>query len=243
MHDLLRRALAAHLVEPDDPASPNFSLHVADDSAARGAKEFHLLHHGTTAVVRTRDVRRLVDGLLGYLSAAVERPDDDMLRLDVLALVKDGAAVLVPAGIRPLLPSVERRFNAKGLRVVDRPWACVDVTTAELVVPEPDLSVDRSPLDELGTGGRGDGAVPPGRYPVVGWAFGASAESRGPMSRALALTFAGGRLLDRPVIDAQAALDRLAAVLGRVQPVGVRVERLEDLVDPLVALASSSPRA
>ncbi|HEX2046724.1 MAG TPA: hypothetical protein VHF27_03110 [Acidimicrobiales bacterium] len=243
VHDVLRRALAAHLVDPDDdPASPNFSLHVADDAGERGAKEFHLLHHGTTAVVRTRDLRRLVDGLLGYLSAAVERPDDDTLRLDVLALVRDGAAVLAPAGIRPLLPSVERRLNAKGLRVVDRPWSCVDVTTGELVVPEPELAVDRSALEPLGRGSRHDGAVPPGRYPVVGWAFGAGREAQGPISRALALTFAGGRLLDRRTLDPQAALDRLAAVLGRLHPVGMWVERLEGVVDPLAALACS-PKA
>ncbi len=243
MHAVLRRALAAHLVEPDDdPASPNFSLHVAEDDGARGAKQFHLLYRGVTAVVRTRDLRRLVDGLLGYLSAAVERPDGDMVRLDVLALVKDGAAVLAPASIRSLLPSVERRLNAKGLGVVDRPWSCVDVTTGELVVPEPDLSVDRSALDQLGRGSRGDGAVAPGRYPVVGWAFGAGPDAQGPMSRALAVSLAGGRILDRHTLDPQARLDRLAALLGRLEPVGVWAERLDGLVEPLVALASS-PKA
>ncbi len=211
---------------------------MADDGEARGAKGFHLLYRGVTAVVRTRDLRRLVDGLLGYLSAAVERPDDDTLRLDVLALVHDGAAVLAPASIRPLLPSIERRLNAKGLRVVDRPWSCLDVTTGELVVPEPHLSVERSALEELGRGSR-DAAVAPGRYPVVGWAFGAGQEAQGPMSRALALTFAGARLLDGPPLDPQAALDRLAAVLGRLHPAGVWAERLEGLVEPLVALASS----
>ncbi|MDQ4070652.1 MAG: hypothetical protein M3203_14445 [Actinomycetota bacterium] len=230
--------LAAHLVEPDDdPAPPNFSLHVAEDDGARGAKDFHLLYRGITAVVRTRDLRRLVQGLLGYLSAVAERPDADMLRLDLLALVTEGAAVLAPAAVRSSLASIERRLNAKGLRVVDRPWTCVDVTTGELVVPEPDLTVDRSALDQLPSGGRGERAVPPGRYPVVGWGFGVGREEQGPISRALALTLAGSRLLDRPPAGPQHTLDRLAGVLGRVQPVALWADRPEGLVDPLSALA------
>ena len=102
VHAVLRRALAAHLVEPDDdPASPNFSLHVAEGDGAPGTKQFHLLYRGVTAVLPTRDLRRLVDGLLCYLSAAVDRPAAGILRLYVLPLVKDGAAVLAPASIRP----------------------------------------------------------------------------------------------------------------------------------------------
>ena len=236
MHDVLRRALAAHLVDPgDDPPSPNFSLHVAEDDGPR--KDFHLLYRGVTPVVRTRDLRRLVDGLLGYLSAAVEHPDD-ALRLDVLALVKDGAAVLAPAGIASSLASIERRLNAKGLRVVDRPWATVDLSTGELVVAEPELTVDRSALAELPSGGGRDGAVPPGRYPVVGWGFGVGQEEAGPISRALALTLGGARLLDRLTLDPQPALDGLARLLGRMQPVAVWADGPEGLVAPLVALAS-----
>ena len=239
MHAVLRRALADHLVDPDgDPASPNFSLHVAEDDGAR--KDFHLLYRGVTPVVRTRDLRRLVDGLLGYLSAAVERPDDDTLRLDVLALVKDGAAVLAPASIRSSLATIERRLNAKGLRVVDRPWACVDVTSGELVVSDPHLTVDRPVLDELAPAGARHGAVPPGRYRLVGWGFGAGEEERGPISRALALTLAGARLLDRDLLDSQAILDHLARVLRRVRAVALWGNKPEDLVDPLSALAHPS---
>ena len=187
-------------------------------------------------MIRTRDLRRLVDGLLAYLSAAVERPGDT-LRVDVLALVKDGAAILAPSAIRSSLASIERRLNAKGLRVVDRPWACVDATAGELVVAEPELSVDPLALDELGRVGR-DGAVMPGRYPVVGWAFGVGQEEQGPISRALALTLAGSRLVDRATLQPQVALDRLASLVSRLRPVAIWGETPQELVGPLAALAS-----
>jgi hypothetical protein len=239
VHDVLRRTLAAHLVEPDeDPASPNFSLHVAEVDGARGAQDLHLLYRGITAVVRTRDLRRLVDGLLGYLSAAVERPDDRTLRLDLAAFVKDGVAVLAPAAVRSSMPVIERRLNAQGLRAVDRPWACVDATTAELIVPEPDLTVDGAALDCLPSNARRDAAVPAGRYPVVGWGFGIGADERGPISRALAVTLAGARLVDGAALGPKAALGGLAALIGRLQPVGLWADQPEALVNPLVALAS-----
>jgi hypothetical protein len=75
---------------------------------------------------------------------------------------------------------------------------------------------------------------------LVGWAFGIGPEEQGPVPRALALTLAGPRLVDRASLGAQAALDRLANLLGRLQPIGLWADRPEALVGPLVALASAT---
>lgn len=214
---------------------------MAEDTGRRGPTDFHVLYRGITAVIRTRDLRRLLDGLLAYLSAMVEQPDDTTLRLDVLAFVKDGAAVLAPADIRTALPSLERRLNAKGLRVVDRPWARLDPATAELVLTAAELAVDVEVLDEVAAGR--DPAVAPGRYPLVGWGFGVGPGESGPISRALAVTLAGARLVDRRTVRPGRALGALARVMGGIQPVALWSDRPEELVEPLTALTAGDGRA
>ena len=177
----------------------------------------------------------MLEGLFAHLSAVVEQPDDDSLRVDVLAFVKDGAAVLAPADIRSALPSLERRLRSKGLRVVDRPWVRVDPDRGELVVTEPELSVEPTVLDGIGDGS--DPAVEPGRYPIVGWGFGVGRGQRGPISRALAVTLAGARLVDRASVPPQHALEALARVVARIRPVAVWSDHSDDLIPSLAALA------
>lgn len=241
MHGLLRRALADHLVDVEgSPAPANFSLHLAEDGGRRGTKDFHMLYQGATGVVRTRDKGRLIDSLLSYLSSAGEQADDETLRLDVMAFVKDDAAVLAPAEIRAVMPSIERRLNAKGLRVLDRPWARINVKTRGLVVTEPNLTVDWQVLEKhkegLGARARSDPSLLPGHYPVVGWGFWLGGVDEGPISRALALTLASGRLLDRNVLSSADALERLADLMVGLEPMALSSDRLERLVDRLVAL-------
>jgi hypothetical protein len=239
---LLRQALASHVVEPDEPPAPsNFSLTVAADGRPRAVKDFHLLYRGAASVVRTRDLRRLFEALFAYLSGVAEVADAGSVRLDVMAFVKDGAAILVPAAIRSSLPLLERRLNAKGLFVLDRPWVRVDVATGEMLVSEPDLVVDRSVVAGIGRtdgGGRGgyDCGVPAGRYPIVGWGFGVGAAHEGPVSRALAVTLAGEHLLDRAGTTPQVALDRLCRLVRGIPPVALWADRPEELVGPLAAL-------
>lgn len=196
-----------------------------------------MLYRGVTGVVRTRDLRRVLHGLLGYLSSFVEPADDEFLRLDAVSLVKDGVAVLVPAEVRSALPTIERRLHAKGIGVADRPWATVDIATGQLVLGEPQLAVDWAVLDELASSEMAtgkDGPVAPGRYPLVGWGFGVGPDTRGPISRAVAVTLAGARLVDRDALSSQDALERLARVLTPLEPVALWADRPEDLVGPLV---------
>ena len=244
LHGLLRSALRHHFIADEDTSAPaNFSLRLGSEDGTRGAADFHVLYRGTAPVVRTRRVGRLVEGLLAHLSSFVEAGDPTSLELDVVALVTDGVALLAPSDLRHVLPSIERRLNAKGLRVVDRPWARIDPTTCELVVAAPQLVVDREPLHGLAGAGRErqqDEPVPPGRYPVRGWAFGAGTRPQGPISRALAVTLAGSALLNLASLGEQDALDGLVRVMSGLQPVAVWSDRPEKLVAPLSALAPTA---
>lgn len=193
-----------------------------------------------TSVVRTRDQGRLIDALLGYLSSAGEQADDETLRLDVVAYVKDDTALLAPPEIRWVMASIERRLNAKGLRVLDRPWARIDIETGDLLVTGPDLTVDWRVLEEhgegLGTRARSDRSVLPGRYTVAGWGFWLGGIDEQPISRALALALASSRLVDRNSLGSADGLARLADLMVGIEPVALSSDRLERLVDPLVAL-------
>lgn len=192
-------------------------------------------------MVRTRNLRRLINALLAHLSGfvVVEGDGAGSLQLNVVAFVRDGDAVLAPPEIGSVLPSLERRLAARGVRVVDQPWADVDRITGELVVPEPRLEVDWAALQELeALDGRSrlDGSVPAGRYPVAGWGFGVAVGQQGPISRALAVMLAGNLLRNRGQVGDQAALDGLARVMRQIVPVALWEDRPEDLVDRLAAL-------
>ena len=138
------------------------------------------------------------------------------------------------------MPYIERRLNANGLRVLDRPWARLDVTSRQLVVTTPKLTVDWQVLEEhregLGTRARSDPSVRPGRYPIVGWGFWVGGVEAPLISRALALSLASDRLLDRNTLSAADALERLAQLMDGLEPVTLWSDRPEGLVDSLVAL-------
>jgi len=196
-----------------------------------------VLYRGVTNVIRTLDVGRLVDGLLGHLSSFVERREPGWLRLDALAFVRNDVAVLVPAQIRSSMATIERRLHGKNVRVVDRPWACVDVDRHELVVPEPALTVHTAALGELRAGDRSvERAVPPGRYPLVGWGMAAGPGEQGRISRAMAATLAGATVVDRTDLEPQAMLNLLARLVAGVDPIALWADRPADLVRPVLAL-------
>ena len=76
--DLLRRVLAAHVLDIDAPA--NFSALMADDRA----RSFHFLYRASDALVRTRVAGRVVRTLISHLSTFVDSPRS-AIRLDATA--------------------------------------------------------------------------------------------------------------------------------------------------------------
>lgn len=241
---MIGKALAAHVVPGLDPA-PNFSVQLAghDGDDASG---FHFLYRGFTPVVRTLDLRRLVDAVFGHLDSLQLPGPAGYLRLNVLALVRDGSAVLCPPDLRQALAALERRLNAAGFSVVDRPFATVDPATGELVVEEPRLSIDRQALDGLdrlqpAAGGRRkrrpEVVVTPGRYPVGAWAFGRGEEGAGPLPASLALAEATRLVTNVSELGARTVLDGLRRTLTGIPAAALWSKKPEGLVPPIAALA------
>src|SRR5213078_2449985 len=88
------------------------------------------------------------------------------------AMVRNGEAVLLPAGLVDYVKQLQPRLAKSGLCIVDSPRTLLDVTTRELVVPEPSVPYDASVIAELGDSAKLGSELPwirPGRYPLHTW--------------------------------------------------------------------------
>jgi hypothetical protein len=237
---VLRRALAGHLVD-GVVAPPNYSLLI--DTEGRG---YDFVYRSTAPVVRTRDPRRLAEGLVRHLSTHVQTPPSDLLHLKSTAFVSDGIAILAPAQARGWIEATGRRFAEAGLVPVDMPSAWVNDSIAELVVPEPAVEVDWEALAEFSAAfphGRlrhPDPGVAPGRYPLVGWAFYAALEHVGTLDAATAALFGVPQVVDNREYPKQ-AVQRVGELVQKLETVGILWDKPAEMVGPLARLAERRP--
>ena len=167
---LLEKLFVGSLV--DDPEVPdNYSVALYDPS--RGSRELNLLVAGARQLVRSRSRRRVLAALLSFLSGDLADRDAGLLQVIATPAVRDGRALLLPAGLVDAVKQLQPRFARRGIAMVDTPSALVDLETAELVVPEPRLDHDAAVLDDLDADVRlGATELPlvvPGRYPIEAW--------------------------------------------------------------------------
>ena len=243
LNDVLREAFARHVVDVDAP--PNYSVQLGEASTSGATAGFHFLFRSSTSVVRSRDARRVVRALVTYLSSHrlddIEHRDPGLIRMHAVTLVTGESAVLAPPVLRQWPELIERRLNARGLRFADTPWALVDPARGEVIVPAPSLDVDWQALDALDalTAGRdrSDPSVPPGRYPITGWAFRVKADQAGRLTRSQAVMHALQMMIGSLERGAQRALDDLVTVVRGIEPTGIAWDDPAELVPPLIALA------
>jgi hypothetical protein len=162
--------------------------------------------------------------------------------MHAVTLVSGTSALLAPPVLRQWPELIERRLNAGGMRFADTPWALVDPVRREVIVPDPVLDVDWDALDGVDalTAGRDrpDPPVPPGRYPIAGWAFRVRADQAGPLTRAQAVMQGLQLVIGSLERGAQQALDDLTTVVRAIEPAGIAWDDPAELVPPLVALVS-----
>jgi hypothetical protein len=244
LNDVVRATFARHVVDDTDAPS-NYSVQLGETTPG-ASTGFHFLYRSSTAVVRSRDARRIVRALVSYLSSHrfddAQHRDPAHIRIHAVTLVTGEAAVLAPPILRRWPELIERRLNARGMRFADTPWALVDPGRGEVIVPEPVLDVEWQALDGLDalTAGRDrpDPSVPPGRYPITGWAFRVKPDEAGRLTRAQAVMQALQMTIGSLERGAQQALDDLTTVVRAIEPAGVAWDDPAELVPSLVALAS-----
>jgi hypothetical protein len=167
------RSLFSEYVVDGIEAPPNFSLVLAADHDRAFGRGLNLLYRSYSNVVRSRRVSRPLLGLAAYLADFLPpEPDSDLLTVEVGVLVRDGRALLVPPLTRTWTDILTPRLHRQRFQFVDARFATLDPTTAELVVPQPRLTLADEPLaDLMSEQSKEPDPVEPGRYPIEGWAF------------------------------------------------------------------------
>jgi hypothetical protein len=127
---------------------------------------------------------------VSYLSAETTPIDPACWNVRAVAVVRDGRAVLLPRGLRGWIKDLAPRFDRHGVVFVDSPFALVDPTKRELIVPDLSVEHDATMLDEV----VGDirrahdrSFVDPGRYPIVAWHLASEWDEDGLISAGVAV--------------------------------------------------------
>jgi hypothetical protein len=227
--------LRTHVVDIDAPA--NFSALMADGRQ----RTFHFLYRASDALVRTRAAGRVVRALIAYLSEFAEAPAS-AIRLDAVAVVVDGRAIVGPASLRFDVGGIETRLNAAGMTVVDAPTLYLEPATASVIVPEPALTVDTQVLADFERAHRPPDReldpVPPGQYPIAAWALTTAPELAGPVGRAQGVAAVAQQVANAADLGAQATLDAVASALATVPVRGLSWLDYGGLVSQLRELAN-----
>jgi hypothetical protein len=236
--DVLDRLFAGARVN-DRRAPDNYSVALGGTPTTKGAgtsRSLKLLVHGSTQLVRSRSGGRVLAALLQQLSGDIEPADPSLLQVNATAAVRDGEALLLPPGLVGYLKQLQPRLAKAGIGVVDVPRTLLDLDARELVVPEPAVPHDASVVEEADAGVQLGSEVPwirPGRYPLRAWFLLRSPEHVGPLSTGVAVATAIPQLYE--LDDLRSQVERVAALFGKVEPVGLWYESLGDLVDQVVA--------
>ena len=228
----------------DDARAPeNFSVALGGTRTTRGAgasRSLKLLVRGNQQLVRSRSSARALAALLQHLSADLATSDDPaLLRVFATAVVSDGRAALLPAGLVDHLKVLQPRLAKVGVTLVDGPDPRIDPRTAELVVPEPTIAYDASVLDAVDDDVKLGNELPwvrPGRYPLARWLVVRGPDAVDPLSPGIALTAALGAVFGIETMER--TLEAVGLLTGMLEQVPVSAtwyESADDLVQQVRA--------
>ena len=200
------------------------------------SRPLKLLVHGSSQLVRSRSGGRVLAALLQHLSADLEPADPQLLQVHTTAVVRDGEALLLPAGLREHVKVLQPRFAKARTTIVDTPRVLVDLQSHELVVPEPTVPFDPAVIHELDTGVKLGNELPwvrPGRVPLRAWFMARPTDTAGALTTAVAVTTA------LPLVDAsdlRAAINMLVELFETVTAFAFWYESADQLVERMQAL-------
>jgi thiol-disulfide isomerase/thioredoxin len=162
----------------DDPrAGHSFSV-ALDSSLAvsrrRSTRCLNLLVQPGQPTVRSRDPARVLQALLSRLTDEMVPfdPACGRLQIDAIAVVHAWGAALLPRALHGFAPRLQAVLARNDVALADVRYPQVDLSTADLVIPEPSIDHDPGTLDAVAN--HADviaerASVRPGRYPLTTW--------------------------------------------------------------------------
>jgi hypothetical protein len=217
----------------DDPKAPDSFSVALYSPDSRQARELNLLVHGGTQVVRSRSLARVLQALLLHLSAVVTPPDRQLISLNATAAVRKGEGLLLPTGIVAWMKQLQPRLSRRGIQLVDVPFATVDPTAADLLVPEPSMPYDASVFDNIDDGVKLGSELPvvrPGRYPLRTWYLVVAEDQLGPLSPAHGFAGAASQVvLTDTDADLAEVSQRLLGLTRQVETTGIWYATADEL--------------
>ena len=125
-----------------DPTDYCLELHPATSGAAGTPRPLPGLYHGSVALLRSRDGARLVSALLRVLASHARPAGAGQLRIGLMPVEREGAALLAPpASIAGLS---DRWLSTHGFEALHTVSSLVDAESAQVLV-DPPLGRDDPP--------------------------------------------------------------------------------------------------
>jgi hypothetical protein len=238
--DILARALAGYRLALGTTAPPNYSVTLAGEGG-RGPRRLSLLQAGSVTVARSRSPRRILRALAGHLSCLLD-PEPGLVRIGAIGAVRNGTAVLLPDAAIGWLDRIQAPLARLGFLLVDQPFAHLDVTRAEMVVPSPSLGMAEAVLATLPDPPAGPSeprSVAPGRYPLRAWLLPERVWGEAPLSPAGAAASALGTVVGEPS-DLAPSLGAFVSMMQSLEALAVPMDSPSAFIDALRAWTAAS---
>ncbi len=221
--ELLRAALADHVVEDVKPPYANYSIRIERPAERTVSQQLHLLYEGGCLIARSRHALDVIGALLHHLGARAPQPVPGPRVWCTPLRRRDGSAVLASVVIRRQAARHSSRLRSRGLELLHAPAVRFDPGTSEAVVPTPALTVANDALHTLSvlSGDRGASVshlFAEQRLPLRSWVFMSAAGAFEKLNRSDALPLAVRALVDEEE-PTPATLRVLAQVLTVATPI------------------------
>jgi hypothetical protein len=200
-HDFLVAELG-DVLQPSDSPPPGYSVVTTDVGSNDVGRELPSLRFGHASVFRSRSPLRLAQALVNHLHSHPD-PSPETLRLRTAAVVRDGAAVLVPSAVIWTAGN-ERQLHRLGLSPFDSPIVDVDATGCVRLAFWGQGEVVRSEPMEIAA------------WLIPEHLLGAM----NPQARSSLVAVATNLIDPASRLDPQAALNRVAELLSVIEPFG-----------------------
>ncbi len=231
----------------DDPrAGHSYAVALPDrhQEPTTGVRELNLLVRGATVLARSRSTTRILRSLLWRLADEMVSfdPDGPTVRVNSMAVMVDGVAMLVPPGVRVLAPGLSRQLARAGIAVADVPRPEIDLLAGELVLRSPAVTHDPrvladDPVDE----GLEARELLAGRYPLAAWGtVYPAAEPVTLFTAGQAAAALASNVWDP--YDFPELIGRLGPLFEQVQGFGIWYESEAGLLDAIVSAAEQIQR-